>query len=198
LFDNRRAVGYEQYAASAAEITTEAGKRMKQKILFAALAVGAIGTLAGCAKTSSVEGSPSPSVNAPAGDNSRWTARVQGVTQSRGDVAQSTRDRSYGDFTWTQGASPSLSNVNLVFTYAGQERFLNWAIVAGSCGSPALPIIPMSNFPELNVGSSGRSQVQGSIPVVLPTTGVYHVDIYRSRQASVDALVACGNLKYVP
>jgi hypothetical protein len=170
---------------------------MKQKILFTALAAGAFGMLAGCAKTSSVEGSPSPNVAVAPGENARWTGRIQGVTQSRGDVAQSTRDRSYGDFTWSHGPSQSITNVNLVFNYAGQERFLSWAIIAGSCGSPSLPIVPMSNFPELNIGTGGRTQVNGTIPVELPTTGQYHVDIYRSRQQSVDALVACGTLKFV-
>jgi hypothetical protein len=53
----------------------------------------------------------------------------------------------------------------------------------------------MSNFPELNIGGGGRAQVSGSIPVDLPTNGSYHVDIYRSRQPTLDALVACGNLK---
>ena len=95
------------------------------------------------------------------------------------------------------GASASLSNVKFVFNYTGQERYLSWAIVAGSCGTPSLPILPMSNFPELNIGSGGRAEVTGSIPAVLPTTGVYHVDVYRSRQQSMEALIACGNLKFV-
>src|SRR5215213_1764552 len=170
---------------------------MKQRILFAALVTGAIGMFAGCAKTAAVEGSPSPDISVAAGENARWTGRIQSVTQNRGDVAQSTRDRSYGEFSWTRGASPSLSNFNLVFNYAGAERFLSWAIVAGNCGSPALPILPMGSFPELNVASGGNAQANGSISLDLPTAGSYHVDIYRGRQQSADALVACGNLKLV-
>ena len=80
---------------------------------------------------------------------------------------------------------------------AGQERFLSWAIVAGSCGVPSLPLIPLSNFPEINIGGSGRGQVTAPLPIAFPTTGAYHVDIYRSRQQSMDALVACGNLRLV-
>ena len=172
---------------------------MKQKILFAALSAGALGIVAGCAKsTTSADTSPSPSSTAAAGESARWTANIQSVTQSRGDVAQTTRDRSYGSFTWSRGTSPSLSAVGLVFNYTGQERFLAWAIIAGSCGTNALPIIPMSNFPELNVGGGGRAQVNATLPLDLPTTGSYHVDIYRSRQGGVDALVACGNMRFVP
>jgi hypothetical protein len=165
---------------------------MKHKILFAAF--GASAVLFGCA-TNSASSAGSPSGNVALGDNAKWTGSIQSVMQSRGDVGQTTRDRSYGTLTWQRGAAPSLSNVNLVFTYAGQERFLSWAIIAGSCGTPSLPIIPMSNFPELSIGGGGRAQVSGSIPVDLPLNGSYHVDIYRSRQPTLDALVACGNLK---
>ena len=171
---------------------------MKQKILSAALGAGALFVVAACAqKSASSEAGGSPSPNVVAGENAKWTANIQSVTQSRGDVAQSTRDRSYGTLTWSRGAGPSLTNIALVFNYTGQERFLSWAIVAGSCGTPALPVIPMSNFPELSVGGGGRAQVNGSLPLDLPTNGSYHVDVYRNRQGGMDALVACGNMKFV-
>jgi len=169
---------------------------MRQKMLVAALSAGAV-LSAGCAaKTTSTAGAaPSPDVEVT--ENAHWTTNIQSVMQSRGDVAQSTRDRSYGNFTWSHGPSPSLSAFNIVFNYAGQERFLSWAIIAGTCGSPSLPILPPSNFPELNVGNAGRSQANGTLSVDLPTTGSYHVDVYRSRQQGMDTLVGCGNLKFV-
>jgi hypothetical protein len=163
-------------------------------MLSAMLGIGALGVV-GCAQATPVEGAPSPSVSV--GENARWTANIQSVTQSRGDVNQATRDRSYGSATWTAGAGPTLSSVNIVFTYAGQERALSWAIVSGSCGSPALPILPMSNFPELNIGGGNRAQVTTSLPTELPKTGSYHIDIYRSRQQGADALIACGNMRFV-
>ena len=131
-----------------------------------------------------------------ASGNARWNANIQSVTQSRGEVVQTTRDRSYGTAIWSHGASPSLSNINVVFTYTGPERTLAWAILPGSCGSPTLPVIPMSNFPELAIAGGGRSQVTTSLPLELPVTGSYHIDIYRDRRASADGLVACGNLRF--
>lgn len=166
---------------------------MKQKIVVAALGMGAL-ALAGCVTKAPAGGAPSSAVLS---ENARWTANIQSVMQSRGDVGQSTRDRSYGSMTWTRGDSPSLTVANIVFTYAGQERFLSWAIAAGSCGSPSLPILPMANFPELNVGGGNRAQATTTLPTEFPTTGAYHVDIYRSRQAGMENLVACGNLKLV-
>jgi hypothetical protein len=169
---------------------------MKQKtLLLAALGTGALGIFAGCAAKTPAGAAATADRAAMVGENARWSANIQSVTQSRADVAQTTRDRSYGSAIWTHGEGPTLTNINIVFTYAGQERYLSWAILAGSCGTPSLPLLPLSNFPELQVGGGGRAQVTSSLPIEFPTTGSYHVDVYRSRQAGMDALIACGNMK---
>lgn len=167
---------------------------MTQRMFFSAMAAGAL-TLAACAHTTPVEGASSPSMTVTGG--ARWTTTIRSVTQSRSDLGQSIRDKSYGSATWTTGDGPTLSNVDLVFNYTGLERFLSWAILAGSCGTPGLPLIPLANFPELQIGGAGRAQVTTSLPITFPTTGAYHIDIYRSRQQGTDALLACGNLKLV-
>jgi hypothetical protein len=168
---------------------------MKQRMFLATLSAGALG-LAACAHSVPVEGSATPATNVSTSGGGRWSGNIQSVTQNRGDVAQSTRDRSYGSVQWTRGDAATLSAVNLVFTYAGTERDLYWAIAAGSCGTAALPLIPLANFPALNVGGGGRSQVNAVLPIDLPSGGSYHVDVYRDRNGGTEALVACGNLKY--
>lgn len=171
---------------------------MRQRLFVAAVGAGTLALLAACAQSTPVEGAPSPSVSASGstGAGARWAANIQSVTQNTGSVQAASRDRSYGSATWTHGAAASLSNLNLVFTYTGQERTLAWAILPGSCGTPALPVAPMSSFPELNVGGGGRAQVSTSLPLQLPSTGTYHIDIYRDRRGGTDALIACGNLRY--
>ena len=171
---------------------------MRQRLFLAAFGAGTLGLLSGCAQSTPVEGAPAPSVSAGGGASAsgRWSTNIQSVTQSTGAVQQTSRDRSYGTATWTQGAAASLSNINLVFTYTGTEKTLAWAILPGSCATPALPVIPMSSFPELNVGGGGRAQVTTSLPVELPSSGAYHIDIYRDRRGGTDALIACGNLRY--
>jgi hypothetical protein len=170
---------------------------MNQRLLLATLGAGVFG-LGACAHTVPVEGGATPSTSVAAAPGSgRWSGRISSVTQNRADVAQSTRDNSYGQAEWTRGdGGPTLSSVNLVFTYAGQDRELTWAIVAGSCGVAALPLIPLSNFPELSIGSGGRAQVTASLPIDLPSTGTYHIDIYRDRSGGAESLVGCGNLRY--
>jgi hypothetical protein len=168
---------------------------MNQRLFLATLGAGVLG-LAACAHNVPVEGAtPSSSVAATPGAG-RWSGRISSVTQNRADIAQSTRDNSYGQADWTPGDGPTLSTVNLVFTYAGTERELSWALVAGSCGVAALPLIPLSNFPELSIGSGGRGQVTASLPIDLPSTGAYHIDIYRDRSGGPESLVGCGNLRY--
>lgn len=169
---------------------------MKHRMLLSALGTGAIGILAACAQNTPVAGAPDPSMSVGATGAARWTANLQSVTQNRGQVAQTTRDRSYGSATWTVGDAAALSSVSIVFTYTGDEKFLAWAILPGACGTGALPVLPMANFPEINVGGGGRGQVTASLPIELPANGAYHIDIYRDRRPSVENLVACGTLKF--
>ena len=170
---------------------------MKQRILLAAFGATGVILLAGCAKTTQVEGAPAPvSSNVTASAGARWLGNIQSVTQSTGAVQQTSRDRSYGSATWSLGDGPTLSKVDIVFNYNGSERSLTWAIIPGSCGTVALPTIPMSNFPELQVGGGGRAQVTASLPLSLPSNGTYHIDVYRDRRAGPESLVACGNLRY--
>ncbi|MDO8502792.1 MAG: hypothetical protein Q7S20_13220 [Gemmatimonadaceae bacterium] len=170
---------------------------MKNRDLLVAVSAGALGLLAGCAQNTPVAGAPSRSQTIAMSESARWTANIQSVMQSRGEVVQTTRDRSYGSAIWTRGDRPSLTSIALTFNYTGSDRYLSWAILSGSCGTPALPIIPMSNFPELQIGGGGRAQVSSSLPVEFPTSGSYHIEVYRSRQQGIDALIACGNLKLV-
>ena len=171
---------------------------MKQRMFVATLSAGAL-ALTACAHTVPVEGgvTPAASVSTGSASGGRWTARVTSVMQNRGDVGQSTRDNSYGSAEWTRGAGPTLSTVDLTFTYSGPERDLSWALVAGNCGMAALPLIPMANFPSLNVGSGGRAQVTATLPIDLPQSGTYHVDIYKDRSGNAVSLVGCGNFRYV-
>lgn len=169
---------------------------MKQRMFVATLSAGAL-ALTACAHTVPVEGAATPAASvSTSSSGGRWSARVASVTQNRGDVAQSTRDNSYGSAEWTRGAGPTISTVNLTFTYSGQERDLNWALVAGNCGMAALPLIPIANFPELNIGSGGRAQVTATLPIDLPQSGTYHVDIYKDRNGNPASLVGCGNFRY--
>ena len=164
-------------------------------MFLATLSAGSLG-LAACATTVPVAGAPTTDAAVTTSGGARWSARIASVTQNRGDVAQSTRDNSYGSAEWTRADVPTLSKFDVVFTYAGTERDLAWAVLAGSCGTAALPVIPLANFPELNVGGGSRAQVSASLPIDMPATGAYHIDIYKDNSGDPQSLVGCGDFRY--
>lgn len=169
---------------------------MNHGMLLTTFAAAAALGLTACSKTVPVEGAPRPSASVSPGERT-WTTTIQQVDQSRFNAPDSTRDRSHGSAQWSRGDGPTLSRVNLVFQYGGTERDLSWAILFGNCGNASLPVLPLSAFPELDVTGAGRARFDATLSVELPTSGTFHIDIYKNRQGGAESLVGCGNLKYV-
>jgi hypothetical protein len=71
---------------------------------------------------------------------------------------------------------------------------LRWAIIPGRCGSNSLPVLGFDSFPVLEIGSTGRGQLDVEIPFALPNQGTYHVNVYWRGQQLSDVMT-CGNLK---
>lgn len=170
---------------------------MKHGMVWAALGIAALGITA-CSSTGPVTGAPSPVASAGLSGEPRWTTTIQQEAQSRFNAPDSSRDRSYGSAEWRRGNGPTLSNVNLAFSYSGPERDLSWAILFGRCGSASLTVLPRSSFPELEVSGGGKAQLNATLSIELPTSGLYHIDIYKDRTGGAESLVGCGNLKYDP
>ncbi|HEY4956061.1 MAG TPA: hypothetical protein VII02_14370 [Gemmatimonadaceae bacterium] len=169
---------------------------MKPGMFLAALGAGALGLIA-CSHTMPVSGAANPAESVSSSAEPRWTTSIQPAALTHFNVEDSTRDRGYGSAQWSPGDTPTLSRVNLVFTFGAPQRNLSWAILFGTCGSASLPLIPISSFPELEVGAGGRAEVNATLSLEFPTSGTYHVEIYKDRQGGIESLVGCGNLKYV-
>jgi len=166
---------------------------MKKRRFLVFIAAAASGFTA-CSQ-SPAGGAPQPLASMSAAEP-RWTASIQSVKEDRINVPpDSVREKSFGSAQWTRGTGPALSVINLTFSYSGPERDLAWAILFGSCGSASLPLVPLSNFPELNVNTGGREQVNATLSVELPASGTFHIDIYKDRTGAIESLVACGNLR---
>lgn len=162
---------------------------------------------AACAKTVPVDNAPPPSpasVAAPA--EARWTSTLNPVQERTAEIRQTTTNRARGSFVLTRGDQPGWSKVTLNFNSnsgAGSNSTASWAIVPGSCGSDAAPVLPVSAFPVMELGGSGSAQITSQIHWDFPLTGTYHVNVYRSggvmnaESRSVAAVLACGNLRYL-
>ena len=162
---------------------------------------------AACAKSVPVANAPAPAaaaVVAPA--EARWTATLNPVQERTAEIRQTTTNRARGSFVMTQGDNPGWSKISLTFNSnsgSSGNTTVSWAIVPGSCGSDAQPILPISAFPTIELGGSGSGQVTSQIHVDFLAPGSYHVNVYRSggvmnaEARSVAAVLACGNLKLV-
>jgi hypothetical protein len=168
---------------------------MKHRMFFGAAGVMLV-LLAACS-----QGAPPGGTAVPAGSLSSggamWTANIQSTNTDRINFPDSTRQKSYGSAQWTPSTNPMQSSVSLVFAYAGGERDLSWAILFGNCGSASLPVVPRSNFPELDMSGGGSARMTVTIAHELPEAGTYHVELYRDREGGAASVVGCGNLKYV-
>jgi hypothetical protein len=169
---------------------------MSNARFIAALCALSLGVIA-CAKTPAVETAPAPSTpSANTGVVMSWSGNISAVLESNSDLRQSSRGNGYGTAQMTRGENASTTRVNITYSSGGTtDRYLNWAVLPGRCGSGSVPLLPISNFPELQVGGDGRAQVNALLPFELPLRGDYHINIYHERQQTLDQVVACGNLR---
>jgi len=151
----------------------------------------------GCAQSAPATGAISPAASVAMSGRARWTTSLRSLSESRiAAPLDSGRNRSFGSAVWTPGENPASSRVDLNLAYGGAEPDLSWAILYGRCGSASLPVVAKSNFPELDVRGGGIVKASVSLALEFPTTGAYHIEIYKDRTSENDSLVACGDMKY--
>jgi hypothetical protein len=81
-----------------------------------------------------------------------------------------------------------------VTTSIQETAALRWAVLPGRCGSPAIPLLGHEQFPPLEMGSAGRGQIAIDLPMELPQSGNYHVNVY-SGGRELENVVTCANLR---
>lgn len=89
---------------------------------------------------------------------------------------------------------PSRTKIDMQIGYTQRNASVNWALLTERCGAGA-PVLPITSFSPIDVGPSGRTTVSETLPLEIPTSGNYHVNIYAGRQASQADVVGCAELK---
>lgn len=153
--------------------------------------------LAACATQTSMPEASSPGGSISALTNGAWTTNIRSFSEVRSTLSDTVRQKSSGSAEWVKSDVSGRSVVNLAFSYGGEERALTWAILFGACNSASLPVLPKATFTELEMDTGGRVTVKADIPLELPRSGNYRVEIYRDREGTNDSLVGCGNFKFV-
>ena len=126
----------------------------------------------------------------------RWTGNLQATQQRTGDLAPTQQQKATG--TVSLMVSPRDSNRTLArLTVSAPVREAGsfpWAVLPGRCGSNALPLVGVEQFPQIEIGSNGRGEVQADVPMTLPSSGALHVNVYWRGQQLNDVMT-CANLK---
>ena len=116
---------------------------------------------------------------------SRWNATLATPTQLAGAVqVQGTAWMApNGDHT---RAYVSISN-------AAPGGVHPWHVHEGQCGSNGKIVGPATAYPPLKVGGDGTATAQAELPMPLPDSGAYYVNVHASAD-NMGTIIACGNL----
>lgn len=162
-------------------------------------AVLAVAALSGCASAP-----PPVDPGANSGDRAavlgsaattiRWSGTLQPTQQRTGMAAPTSQNKAYGSVFLAQ-IGPSRTRVRLnVSTPIQSSRVLQWALHTGRCGSGSLPIVSVERFPVIEIGTSGRGDLDAEMPLSLPETGTFHVNVYLGGQ-QLNNVLTCANLR---
>jgi hypothetical protein len=68
-----------------------------------------------------------------------------------------------------------------------------WHVHRGQCGDDLGVLGPADAYSVLKVGGDGKASGDADLPLPLPTTGQYFINVHASA-ANMSTIVACGNL----
>ena len=131
------------------------------------------------------------------GQSLRWTGSFQQIQQQSGNLGPRSTNKVYGNVSLTR-ASDTPNNVHVrmeLSTTVKDSRQLHWAVSDGHCGSSTLPLLAIEQFPQINISSNGRGQVEADVPLALTTTGSYHVDVYWTNGQDQGDVMTCANVR---
>ncbi len=144
--------------------------------LFAMAAVGCASSQGSSASSGSVVSQAASGQLGPA--LLQWSGRFRSQMQRDAHIIGPTRNEASGSVQLT-APSESQTAVQLEVRLPQQTDpvRLYWSIASGPCGSNALPLMPVSQFPLISISSSVGS-INVTLPFAMPTTGEYHVNVF--------------------
>ena len=172
---------------------------MSHRRLLFYTAAGALASACASAPPATTTSSPAPSPTpreAQSSGGGGWTGSFQPKQERTGVVAPTKLQKATGTVRLRQSAQDvQRTNVSLVVSLNVQEPTqLRWALLPGRCGAGSLPLLGYEQFPVLEIGSSGRGQLDVDLPLAVPETGSYHVNVY-SGGTQLEDVVTCATLR---
>ena len=154
--------------------------------------------VASCASSGSSTSAASSPTSAPASVSTtgpRWSGNLAPTMQRTGSYTGGGQARAFGTVMLTVAESdPNRTRARVTVDVPTQNRSLPWAILPGRCGSGSLPLIGQDLFPQIEVGNTGKGQIETELPLTLPTSGTFHLNVYWQGQ-TLDQVMTCANLR---
>jgi len=124
----------------------------------------------------------------------QWTGSFRSAQQITSNVGSGHTTVTGGVRLTASGAGAMHAHVTLS-TNAGiaDATPLHWAIAQGDCHDGALPMIPLTSFPDLTI-SNDRGELDAEVPIELPTSGRYHANVYWRDSADEADVLTCATL----
>ena len=130
---------------------------------------------------------PVVEVSTDANANARWNGTLASPTNLVGAVQMK------GSATMTPGSNSGNTYVRVNLSNAAPGGIHPWQLHRGQCGADEGVFGPAEAYPALTVDDQGRASSSATVPLVMPTEGLYYVSVGASA-ANVETIVACGNL----
>jgi hypothetical protein len=156
--------------------------------------------LAACATAKPVNdaGAPAPVSSTVATSQSRirWSGSLQPSQQRTGGLGPTGQNKVFGNVTLTSRGGERMGVGISLSTPLQTSTSIRWALLPGRCGTSSLPLAGMEQFPLIEVGTNGRGELNGEMPLALPESGAYHVNVYWEGQGiQLSDVMSCANLR---
>ena len=123
-----------------------------------------------------------------------WSGNITPTQQRTAQIKYPGTTRIYGQATVEPGGDPGHTKVRVSFTTPVVNQTYQWGLHEGRCGTNAPAVVPINVFPAIDVSGNGSGQAAVEIPMSIPESGAYHVNLFVGGNG-LEHVIACSNLK---
>jgi CHRD domain-containing protein len=121
-------------------------------------------------------------------EGGRWNATLATPAQLSGAM------NLHGRGWWApEEGNPSRSRAQVDIANAVPGGDHPWHVHLGQCGSNGPIVGPATSYHSLKVGGDGKATGTADLPVAMPSTGQYYINVHASAN-NMGTIIACGNL----
>lgn len=99
-----------------------------------------------------------------------------------------------GTATVMAGSAAETTVAEVMITAAPANEALPWHVHAGTCAGGGDVVGPAAEYKPMQTDASGKASALATLPMAMPTTGEYHVNVHKSA-SDMGTIVSCGDLK---